>query len=81
METDESKAKKNFSGPTIIYCPTKKEVDNVANILNEHGVEVGKEKVFTTIRKKSVYIIFFCSHENIFKDILYSLAIISVNFN
>ncbi len=27
-------------GATIIYCPSKKEVDKVAEVLEEHGIKV-----------------------------------------
>ena len=33
---------KKFPGPTIIYCPTKKEVDRVAELLGARGVKTGK---------------------------------------
>jgi superfamily II DNA helicase RecQ len=29
-----------FHGSTIIYCPTKKEVERVANALISHGLKV-----------------------------------------
>ena len=33
---------KKFKGATIVYCPTKKEVDRVAELLGAHGVRAEK---------------------------------------
>lgn len=39
VEQRKGSNRKTFDGPTIIYCPTRRDVENVTETLSSHGID------------------------------------------
>ena len=62
MENTADGKERKFKGATIVYCPTKKEVERVAELLCEHGVKAGKYHAGMSNKEREE------SHKNFVRD-------------